>query len=192
MNKKELRKKILRERDALPVETHREYSKTIENCVLAQDEVKNAQVIFAFVSFGSEVGTHDLLKKLIELGKTVYIPVTKKGVKKMRLAVLTSMDDLVEGQYGILSPKEDKLVWGDPDKVDTVLVPGVAFDKYGYRVGYGAGFYDRFFADLTHDVAKIGIAFSLQTVDEVPTDEYDIPVQKFISEIGLYKPIPRN
>ncbi len=185
MNKKERRKSIIAKRDALPEDLRKQYSQTIANCILSQEEVKNAQVIFAFVSFGSEVQTHELLAKLIDMGKTVYIPVTEKGVKTMRLAELRSMDDLEIGHYGILSPKADRLVWGDESKVETVLVPGVAFDNRGYRIGYGAGFYDRFFAGLTHKVAKIGIAYSLQVIDEVPADEYDVPVDKFISELGL-------
>lgn len=192
MNKKEIRKSILEKRDALPEKSRKSYSDTITKCVLAQDEVKNANVIFAFVSFGSEVETHELLEELLRLGKTVYIPVTKKGVPTMRLAQLTSMDDLEIGHYGILSPKADHLHWGEEALVETVLVPGVAFDKYGYRIGYGAGFYDRFFAGITHHVNKIGLGFSLQSVEEVPTDQYDIPVDRFISEVGIYHSIQRS
>ena len=69
----------------------------------------------------------------------------------------------------------------DPSEVDLIIVPGVAFDKCGYRIGYGGGYYDRFLSNLDH-VTKISLAFNMQLIDKIPTDHFDIPVNYIITE----------
>jgi 5-formyltetrahydrofolate cyclo-ligase len=87
--------------------------------------------------------------------------------------------------YDILAPKDEYIRIVSPKVVDLVLVPGVAFDKRGYRVGYGGGYYDRFFNKLEKGVIKIGLCYEMQILPEVPTDIYDIPIDYIITEKGL-------
>lgn len=182
--KKELRDSMIRKRDALPEETRKEYTEIITNCILSQEQVKNAKGIFCFVGFGSEPDTRKLIQTLLTDGKRVFVPKTEKGNPVMKMAEIRSLDELEIGHYGILSPKEDHANWGERSDADVVLVPGVLFDKRGYRIGYGAGFYDRFLAGSPAPY-KLAVGYSMQVVDSVPVNEFDIPVDAFISEMGI-------
>lgn len=182
--KQELREKTLEQRDALSEQTRREYAAVIMNCVLSQPEIKEAKGVFCFVGFGSEPDTTHLILRLLEDGKRVFIPRTEKGNPEMKLAEIDSLDELEVDYYGILSPKADHPRWGTIRDVDAVIVPGVAFDTKGYRVGYGAGFYDRFLAD-DPSVFKLAIGYALQLTDSVPKDDHDIPVDALVTEMGI-------
>lgn len=182
--KKELRENMIRKRDTLSDETRKEFSRVITNCVLGQEEVKQAEGIFCFVGFGSEPDTQPLIEQLLADGKRVYIPHTHKGDPVMRLARIRSLDELEVGHFGILSVKEDHKDWGTRTDVDVVIVPGVLFDKKGYRIGYGAGFYDRFL-EGEGGPYKLAIGYSMQVVESVPANEYDVPVDAFVSEMGI-------
>jgi 5-formyltetrahydrofolate cyclo-ligase len=98
---------------------------------------------------------------------------------------IMSLDNLVESDYGILEPsiKEPHI---DPNELDLIVVPGVAFDKQGGRVGYGAGFYDRYFNKISKDnierIIKLALAYEFQTLDKVPMNDQDIPVDCIITE----------
>ena len=139
-----------------------------------------------FVSFKDEVETHQLIKDALAQGKKIYVPYIIRPEKVMVPAeVLDFEEDLVPGYYDILAPREDNLRIKDKSEIDLVVTPGVIFDEQGYRIGYGAGFYDKFFSLLNPDVPKIAIAFSLQQTKELPKDEFDIPVDKLITEKGI-------
>lgn len=165
---------------------HSKYSHKIVETLKGTAEYKNASTVMCFVSFGDEVITHDFIKDMIKHGKRVCVPYIVKGKKIMVPSEITDFDrDLKPGYFGILAPTEESLNIIPSDSVDLIVTPGVIFDKKGYRIGYGAGFYDKFFSTLTKKVPKIAIAFSLQQAIDVPKDEYDIPVDKLITEKGI-------
>lgn len=165
---------------------HSKYSQKIMDILKGTAEYKNASTVMCFVSFGDEVITHEFIKDMIKHGKRVCVPYIIKGKKIMVPSQITDFDkDLKPGYYNILAPTEESLNIITGDSVDLIVTPGVIFDKKGYRIGYGAGFYDKFFASLTKKVPKIAIAFSLQQAIDVPKDEYDIPVDKLITEKGI-------
>jgi 5-formyltetrahydrofolate cyclo-ligase len=86
------------------------------------------------------------------------------------------------GVFGILEPRKESARIFNPEEIDLVIVPGVAFDEHRNRIGFGAGFYDRFLESVRPSCAKIGIAFEFQIYDEVPVEEHDIPLDLVITE----------
>lgn len=184
MNKNDLRKNLKEARLSLTHTQRKELNDAAYENLISSKEYADSNDIFVFISFGTEIDTHRLIKKMLSDNKNVYIPVTPKGAKKMKLSRLKAFDHLVVGHYCILTPEPEYLDFVDHNVVDLVIVPGLAFDSRGYRVGYGAGYYDKFFADLDVNPKKIGYAFSFQIIDEVPNDEYDIPVDRVITELA--------
>ncbi|MBQ4110135.1 MAG: 5-formyltetrahydrofolate cyclo-ligase [Clostridia bacterium] len=149
----------------------------IFNKVISCDEVKNAENIFCYISVNDEVDTQKIIKYLFKAGKTVTVPLcVEKG--KMIAVKINSFDDLKEGMYGIPEPKSHTEF--EKTKLDLIIVPALAFDKEGYRLGYGGGYYDRFMADLT--AFKLGICRSELYVEALPRDEFDIKADKVITE----------
>lgn len=181
MNKKELRKYLKEKRSNFPLDERKVLDEEALNKLLSSDEYKESKEIFAFVSFGDEIDTHAFIKKAIKDGKNIYIPYTQAGEKLMKVTRLKNFDDLVVGHFGILSPKEEDLYFVDHNIIDLVLVPGLGFDQDGYRIGYGGGFYDRFFANLTSKPVKLGYCYDFQLVRDIPHDEFDIAVDKVLT-----------
>ena len=142
-----------------------------------------ARIILAYYSLPDEVNTHQLIDDLLADGKTVLLP-TVIGEGLMEWHVYSSKSELKNGAFGIgesagelysgfskyTSPSEKQMI---------ALVPGVAFDAVGRRLGRGKGYYDRFLAAHPH-IYKIGVCFDFQKVMEVPVDEKDVPVDEVI------------
>lgn len=181
MDKKTIRKNILTKRDLLDTSEIEAFSSNIAKTLIESNEYKNAKNIFIFVSFGSEVDTNSIILDAFKEKKSVSIPFTYNNPRRMIASKISSLNELIEGKYGIFTVDEKNLIEVPKEKIDLVVVPSVAFDRYGYRVGYGGGYYDRFLEDIPN-VIKIGIAFDLQIVDEVPKENFDISVDKIITE----------
>ncbi len=139
-----------------------------------------------FVSFGSEVFTHDLIKNWIELGKKVSVPCIEKlsdGKKLMHAVRLCNFSELRQkGSFGILEPELDLNNIVPPEKLDLVIVPGSAFDISKNRMGYGGGFYDSFLTGTLTECKKIAVCFDFQILDEIPHADWDIPVDMIVTE----------
>lgn len=182
MDKKVMRKEMLENRSKLTKKEIREKSNKIKEKLMKLEKFKEAQVIFSFISFGDEVDTHEIIKESLKLGKRVGVPVTIPEGRKLLVSELYDFDKELElGYYDILAPKEEYIREIHPKEIDVVLVPGVVFTPAGYRIGYGGGYYDRFFSK-NKDVYKIGLCFDMQIADEIPIDLYDIPVDIIITE----------
>ena len=136
------------------------------------------QTIMAYCSLPDEVNTHDLIDDLVAEGKTVLLPKVT-GPDTMELRRYTGRADLKEGSFHILEPVGEPFT--DFAAIDLILVPGLAFDAAGHRLGRGRGYYDRFLhsRDGSYCV-KIGVCFDFQKVDEVPVDAFDIAVDKVV------------
>jgi 5-formyltetrahydrofolate cyclo-ligase len=186
LDKKVIREKILKKRANLPLNETLTKSKTIENKLFDTNEFKKANFIFSFISFKDEINTHEIIKNSINMGKRIGVPITVTKTKKMLVSEIKDFDRELEiGYYNILTPKKEFTRIVSPEIVDLVLVPGVAFDRRGYRVGYGGGYYDRFFSSLNKDVIKIGLCYEMQVLPLIPFDSYDIPVDYIITEKSL-------
>ncbi|WMM23732.1 5-formyltetrahydrofolate cyclo-ligase [Tissierella sp. MB52-C2] len=182
MNKKTLRKEILGKRSELSREEIIKYSNIISNEIYEMDLYKNAKRIMCFVSNGTEVETHPLIEQAIKDGKSIVVPITISETKELLVSDVYSLSELEVGDYDIEVPKKKFTRIVDPNTIDLILVPGVAFAKDGYRVGYGGGYYDRFLSKLLNPTPTIAIGFDLQIVDKVPTDKYDLPVDMIVTE----------
>lgn len=188
MDKNTLRTKVLGERAQLNKEEIHIKSSAIKEKLFQLEEFQAANFIFSFISFKDEVFTHEIIREALTMGKGIGVPVTIDKPRKMLVSQLKDFDRELElGFYDILTPKKEFERIVAPDTVDLVLVPGLAFDKYGYRVGYGGGYYDRFFAQLDKDVPKVALCFGLQIYHQVPTDSYDIPVDYIVTEDEIIK-----
>ncbi len=146
---------------------------------------KNAETIFIFVSFGSEVDTKRIIEKALEDGKIICVPKIKSKKIGMEIFKINSLDDLKEGYFGILEPVDESEKMSGED-LDLIIVPGVGFDRNGYRLGYGGGFYDRFFQDLTKKIPKIALGYDIQVVDELIVEEHDEKIDGLITETHMH------
>lgn len=186
--KKLIRKEILSIRDELFLDKdlYFKYSKSIIDKLMNTKIYKESKNIMCFVSFKSEVFTHDFIKESLKLGKNIYVPIIDKKTNTMHASKIEDFSDLKEGYYGILSPTEEKINIIDPNALDLIIVPGVAFTKDGYRIGYGGGYYDKFFSLLKKDVEKIAICFNLQFREQLPIEEFDYKIPNIITESNIY------
>ena len=176
--KRALRREVLAVRDALPPEDRRARSEAIAPRFLALPEVADAGTVMAFWSFGSEVDTAPLIERLLADGRTTAMP-RIEGTHVVPVAYRPG-DEVRETSFGAFEPLEGRVL--DATDLDLVVVPGVAFDDAGRRVGYGGGFYDRLLPGLRPGVPAIALAFSVQLVPEVPTGGMDSRVDAIVTE----------
>jgi 5-formyltetrahydrofolate cyclo-ligase len=183
IRKAELRREMRARRDALPSEERAAWTAAIAERVLALSEVRAARVVHGFLGIGSEVGTEALMRTFLERGVRVVFPRVAPGRVLEHLEV-RDLDSMVAGPMGLREPDPRVSAPVDLAEVEVMLVPGLAFDLGGYRVGYGGGYYDRVLAELSSRGAAttIGIAFEVQVVDEVPREAHDLAVQVLVTE----------
>jgi len=181
-DKKRLRKRILAIRDALPAERIGELSGRICERALQLQAIRDCAVLMAFLSFGSEVSTDAIIQWAWRQGKELYVPLCRPGERRLDPYRIDSFDDVEPGYFGIREPKPQSQAPGVISYIDAIFVPAVAFDRRGYRVGYGGGYYDRFLPELRPQTTRIGLAFSCQIVDWVPAGAHDIPVDIIVTE----------
>ncbi len=155
-----------------------EKSRRIQEKLLINPAILQANSVFLYLSIGSEVETLALMKELLSLGKRVAVPLCDKETKTMVAVEVAETRSLRPGTYGIWEPDPDSPVL-PKEEIDVVLVPGLAFDKEGYRLGYGGGYYDKFLADFSG--RTIGLAFSESVTDTLPREEFDLPVDEVIT-----------
>jgi len=168
-SKKELRKEILKNRDALTVEERSEKSKIIAQKVISHKVFQEADIVLLYASYKSEVDTIDIFEAAILAEKEVFYP--KVIGDEMEFYRVQEQTDLIEGYRGIREPKENEKAKFIPDKDSKicVIMPGAVFDKEGNRIGYGGGYYDKYLGQLERNVpkeniTKIGLAYDCQIV----------------------------
>lgn len=181
--KRQIRRSVLRERDALSSETRAGLGQRIADRFAELPEVRDASTVMLFSSFGSEVPTGPLIERLRERGVTVALPRIEDG--DLVPVAFAPGDPVRPTSFGAVEPVAPKEL--DPGSLDVVGVPGVAFDRLGRRVGYGGGYYDRFLRERT--AFRVGIAFSLQVLDgRLPAGSFDIPVHAIVTEDETIRP----
>lgn len=182
--KKELRKKILALRDALPLEERQRKSKSIHSRLFSLPEFVAAKTVAFFVSFRGEVLTESMIREALALGKIVAVPITDLTDRRLKFSRITDYTtDLAAGTWGILEPKPDCIRYVSLEEIDLVITPGVLFDLKGSRIGYGGGFYDGLLKSLKKRRPSVALAFELQIVEEFPVDRNrDEPVDIIITE----------
>ncbi|WP_437228516.1 5-formyltetrahydrofolate cyclo-ligase [Planctomicrobium sp. SH661] len=147
-------------------------------------EWKSAGTILFYVDVRGEVRTKPLLQQeLVRPGRCV-VPYCDGD--RLQLVQIRRFEELTRGSFGVLEPCEDVRASPDrqvsPDQIDLAVIPGVAFDTAGGRLGYGRGYYDRLLPDLRADCPRIGLAFECQLVDSIPIEAHDHRVQMIVTE----------
>ena len=186
-DKREIRKRIMALRNAMAPEAVAAKSSEIIRRLTKLREIREASTLMVFLNFGSEVVTDDLIRWGWDAGKRIAVPLCRPEGRVLTPCLVGGFDELETGNYGIREPKADRLRVVPHEEIDAVLVPAVAFDRQGYRVGYGGGYYDRFLPKVPR-AAKIGAAFACQIVDAVPVDRYDAQVDRIVTEEGIIIP----
>lgn len=168
-------------RDGISLEEKNVADKKIAAALLNSDEYKSCNTILSYVSMGSEVDTYTVIVQALKDGKQVAVPRCDDNNGKMTFYVINSFEQLEKGSFSVMEPIPDKCsVLTDFDN-SLCIVPGLAFDEYGFRLGYGKGYYDRFLS-LHKEIFKIGIEYSCCIVSELVSDTYDIAADLIITE----------
>ena len=179
-DKAALRARLRAERERIPERARVEAAGRVEEGLFGLPELRAAGSIALFSSFGSEMPTDGMASRILSEGKTLLLPfLTADGMEMARVA---DPEELVPTRYGPREPRGPQAV--DPATIDVIVVPGLAFDRRGHRLGYGGGSYDGYLARLPPDATRIGIGFDLQVVDRVPADETDERLHLIVTERG--------
>ena len=190
MNKSEFRKKYIALRNNLDKNYVNEASNSISESVIQYIDTyikkydPKELYIYGYMPLGNEVSLFKVFDGIWENnlghnGVSIYTAFPKIESRTMKFYFANSYDNFEPGHFGVTEPKKDcKLC---DVKNPLVLVPGVAFSKSCYRMGYGRGYYDRYFEKRRFDSILLGIAFKEQLTDELITDIYDVPMHKLIT-----------
>lgn len=174
--KEAIREELQNRREALDPEDRAEKSDAIRARLSELQSLQAADTVFLYASIDNEVDTRPLLDDLLERDVQVAVPVVDG--EEMQASLLQDTAELEPGPFDVPQPREPELV--DADSIDVALVPGVAFDRDGNRIGRGAGYYDRFLADV--NATAVGLAYAFQVVDHIDTDPWDVPVDHVVTE----------
>lgn len=181
-----LRKEILYKRRSLRLDEITSESQHIANHLLQWPLFLQANTIMLFLSMRDEPQTKTLILHALKNNKTVCVPHIRSSPGMMDAAIIYNLEDIVTGQFDIQSANPDTLQLIEPNIIDLIVVPGVAFDYSGKRCGMGGGYYDRFLPRAPN-ARKVGMALSCQLVEKIPVDTYDFPIQYIVSPEGIRK-----
>ena len=176
MDKQMLRKQIRQLKRTFTPEQLREMSTPITATLLEHPRIKAANTILLYASLPDEVDTHCLMEQLLAQGKNILLPVVV-GDHDLKICPYKPSSQVAQGPFGIMEPQADAFTAFD--EIDVALIPGMAFDKQGNRLGRGKGYYDRFLSTVPH-LYKIGVCFPFQQITEVPADENDIRMDEVV------------
>lgn len=178
MNKNDLRQYVRIQKRLFTDSQLKSMSEPIIRKLMASPQMKAAKTILMYYSLADEVNTHEIINELVAQGKTVLLPAVT-GDTSMELRLYKGADDLRGGFFNIMEPVGS--VFSDFSSIDVAVVPGMAFDLLGHRLGRGKGYYDRLLPQLPH-VYKIGVCFAFQKLPGIPTDDTDVTMDEVISE----------
>ncbi len=178
LTKEQIRSKILLKLKAQKEESRERKSRIIKEKLFRQKEFKKAKHVMFYSAFKGEVDTQEMIKETRKLGKIASVPVCKKNRISIKPCILDDNARLEKGPYGVPEPAAQRPI---PLKdVDLIVVPGIAFDKKGNRLGRGKGCYDRFLKKLPRQITSIGLAFSFQILPSIPARTHDVKVSRVL------------
>ena len=186
LEKQYIRKKVLEQRKALSEADVTEKSSRILQGLSLLHSFQQSRLVMAYMDFRNEVMTAGIIAYCLSRGKRVVLPYCiqlTQGACSLEIYEIRDISrDVRIGTYGILEPDREKTRRLTAEVVEFVLVPGVAFDEKGFRIGYGAGYYDRFLESVPPHCVKAGLAFDLQVLPEVPAEDHDRRMDVVITE----------
>lgn len=171
MDKKELRRSIREQKRQMTEEEITSRSEQLGHLFLSSEAYRNAKTVYGYLPYNQEVRTVPMLEQALQDGKRVAVP--KVYGDEMRFILIDDLSQVEKGYAGIPEPIADGPVGDDPHAL--VLMPGLAFDPQGHRIGYGGGFYDRFLGQEPEH-PTIALCYEFQVLPHLETEEFDIPV----------------
>lgn len=183
LDKAAIRSKMIAKRSAMPASQAKELSRKICSRVTGIPAIKDSESIGIYISFRNEVLAEMLLASLTAMGKKVFAPVVLNN-DRMEFVRLKSLKDTKTGRAGMREPVPK--VFAREGSIGVFVVPGVAFDLRGFRVGWGRGHYDRFLSD-NGGTAKIGVAYDFQIVGKIDAKPHDVRMDFVATERRLLK-----
>mgnify|MGYP000306640418 CR=1 FL=1 len=175
-----IRRRMLDKRWAMADVVRGKASEAIKKRIVGMGPVRDAVRIFCYVSRSPEVDTWGILAQLLDQGKEVYCPRMIAG-DRLEAVRIDDIEDLRRSKFGIFEPLDNSDI-AEAEALDLALVPALAFARDGMRLGYGKGYYDRFFSDGGEDIVKIGLCYSFQVLDSLPAAPYDIRMNIVVTE----------
>ena len=184
LNKTEIRKTVLKQRRGLSASKKKQYELRMLNFLQTWDIFNEAGIIHIFLPILDEPETRKIIEFSWKSGKQIVVPCVLPNKPELFHSRLNSFEDLRPGALGVLEPSPERRIAFTPERFDLVIVPGVAFDRLGGRLGYGKGYYDRF---LDQTLAfRLALAFEFQLLQSIPTETHDIPMDGILTENGIY------
>lgn len=186
-HKERLRKRVLAAHKGLARGRVEVGGQAILEKVLGLEAYRRAKLVHTYVSSKeNEVDTRALIGTCLAQGKRVAVPVVMPSAKTMGHALIDGLDQLVVGPWGLAQPDPAAARWLPAKaRIDLVVVPGLAFDRRGHRIGRGGGYYDRFLAQV--QTVKIGLCYDELVLDYIPGEPHDVPVDMVVAETATYQ-----
>jgi 5-formyltetrahydrofolate cyclo-ligase len=178
-----IRREILTKRSTQMGDRKLPKDEAIKKRLMELPEYKNAKIILFYVSVRGEVKTSEMISESLSHGKKILVPVADVKHRKLMISEIHDLNELSPGAFGIPEPKHPHEF--PIEKIDLVIVPGIAFDSLGNRVGYGTGFYDRFLKKIKKGVPFIALGYDFQLVHKIPANRMDVKVHKIVTEKGI-------
>lgn len=176
ISKEEVRERYLRRRLNLERSVREEADERIRKNLATLPEFKDAKIILLYCATKGEPDLTPVFDSILKDGKTLVLP----RVKGDNLELLEVEDPkcLINGTFNIPEPPKGRRI--NPEELDLAVVPGIIFDREGYRIGFGKGYYDRLLKRV--GAPKVGVAYSFQVLSKIPRDEWDVPVDMVVTE----------
>ena len=183
LDKKIIRQTVLQQRRAFSVAEKNPAEQRMLKFLQCWDVFRQAETIHIFISKTDEPDTALIIESAWEYGKTVAVPCVLPDTFELFHSQLKSFEDLCSGALGVLEPSPEVRIAMTPDSFDLIIIPGVAFDRLGGRLGYGKGYYDRFLEQTC--AFRLAIAFDFQVIEKVPTEKHDVLMNGILTETGI-------
>ena len=192
-SKAELRRSMLHVRREIPTERLFRLSEAVLRNVVSSTEFEKATTIASYVAKKDEVRTEGIIKYSLEVGKRVIVPVTIPPGRNLAFSELRDYDkELAPGSFDVLEPKKEHLRPIPLDDADLVLVPLVAWDYSGHRLGYGKGYFDSALARVGMSTFTMGLALECQRASEIPSEAHDVKLMAVATEMRIVRPVSRR
>lgn len=179
--KGELRKELKKKRKL--IDKKNEKDADIKENLICSDLYLDAKTVLFYAALEDEINVDECIEDALMLGKQVALPVCINGDGDMKFYYINSMSDLNTGFFGVREPDVSKCKEVTDYSKSICITPAIAYDKRGYRLGYGKGYYDRFMQK--NNLLSVGLCYNELVKDELPTGEYDVPVNYIITENGF-------
>ncbi|WP_409270658.1 5-formyltetrahydrofolate cyclo-ligase [Neobacillus sp. SCS-31] len=179
-DKQKLRKAMMDRLNSIAEGEYRERSERIASNLFRNPVWEKTEVIGITISRPPEADTYKIIENAWREGKRIAVPKCLPATREMQFRYLTDFSQLEKVYYGLLEPMVERTAPAEPNDISLLVVPGLAFSRSGYRLGFGGGYYDRFLADYKGET--VSLAFNSQMVEDLPIEKHDLPVGLILTE----------